>query len=308
MREKLKNLNKKPLFGKFLFRIPHILYDFYRYRIMTDEQFIKATFRRELGYKLDLKSPKTFNEKIQWLKINDRTAKHTKCADKFAVREYVANRIGEEHLIPLLLHTKDVKDLVPENLPQIPFIVKATHFCGGNIIVRDKSQMNWKHIRHKADQWLKENYYYRLREWQYKNIPPALVVEKLLQDNAGKIPYDYKIHCFHGEIEFIQVHQDRESNHRKVIYDADWNLLKFSSYYEEGLAIPKPKTFDLMKKIARKLSAEFYYVRVDLYEVEDTVYFGELTFHHASGFRKFNPESQDRILGDKLKLPIDNHS
>ena len=208
--------------------------------------------------------------------------------------------------MPLLLHTKNVNDLTPDNLPQTPFIIKATHYCGGNIIVRDKDKVNWNRVREKASIWLKENYYYRLREWQYKNIPPALVVEKLLQDNAGKIPYDYKIHCFHGEIEFIQVHQDRESNHRKVIYDSNWNQLKFSSHYEEGSAIPEPKTFDLMKKIARKLSSEFYYVRVDLYEVENTVYFGELTFHHASGFRKFSPASQDRILGDKLKLPIDD--
>lgn len=289
--------------GKFLLTIPKWIYDLYRYNIQSDTDFLKSKFKLTFGRELDLKNPKTFNEKIQWLKLNDRRPLYTTCADKFAVRDYIKENIGEEYLIPLVLITDKTEDITPSKLPDYPFIIKPTHASGQYIIVNDKSQVNWQTVKKTIDKWLNVNYYYRLREWQYKDIPPAIIVEKLLIDERGVIPRDVKIHCFNGKIEFIEVHEDRLTNHTKTHYDENWKVLNFKSYFTEGKLSKPPITFEKMKTISKILSKDFHYVRVDLYELNGKIYFGELTFHPGSGFKAYEPEEQDLILGQKLILP-----
>lgn len=304
LRRKIINIYHNSRIGGILLKLPKSVYDFYRYRLLSDKAFLISRFEYELGYKLNLNSPKTLNEKIQWMKVYDRNPLYTLCSDKFAVRSYVEEKIGKKYLIPLVMHTNNAADLIPENLPEEPFIIKSTHSSGRNKIVWDKNSEDWNKIRKDAKKWLKENFYYRLREWQYKNIPPAIVVEKLITDENGLIPNDYKFWCFNGKIEYIEAHQNRHSDHKKVLYDKNWNITDFMHARKRGNPVSKPQNFELMKEIVSKLSADFYFVRVDIYEIKGKIYFGELTFSPGSGFQKFDPMEQDRILGDKLKLPI----
>ncbi len=305
MRDTLKRFYNHSKIGGILLKIPKSVYDFYRYRLLTDEAYLKSRFKYELGYSLDLKSPKSFNQKIQWLKINNRQELLTTCADKYAVRSFIAKEIGEEFLIPLILNTNNPSDLHPDNFTQDKFIIKSTHSSMQNKIVLDKNKEDWPRIQKNARKWLKENFYYRHREWQYKNIPPALNVEELLQDENGGIPFDYKIHCFNGNIEFLEVHENRHTSHKKILYDPDWKVIDFITHREKGTIINPPKNLELMKFIAKKLSKYFIYVRVDLYEVNGKLYFGELTFRPGSGFIKFYPPEKDWAVGEKLVLPID---
>lgn len=303
MLKKFRKIYQETYLGKLILMAPKWVYDIYRYKIQSDTQFLKSRYKFELGKKLNLENPKTFTEKLQWLKIHDRRNIHTICADKYAVREYIKNKIGEEYLIPLEFVTNNPNEIVPENLPDYPVIIKSTHASGRYIFVKDKSQIDWVDLRKTLKIWLKENYYYKLREWQYKNIPPAIIVEKLLFDKSGKIPYDFKIHCFNGNIEFIEVHEERLTEHKKVHYDVNWNVLKFKSHFIEGTPTEAPVTFEKMKEIAKTLSKEFSFVRIDLYELDNKIYFGEMTFHPGSGFRAYDPVEQDLILGEKLILP-----
>ncbi len=250
-----------------------------------------------------MESPKTFNEKIQWLKLTDRTPLHTQCADKYAVRSYVKNKLGEEYLIPLVLQTEDVSDLVPENFPDYPFIIKTNHDSSGGLIVRNKSKINWVKARREFRNKLKNNYYYGLGEWQYKNIKPCLIAEKLLSDVNGNIPPDFKLFCFNGRVKLIQLDLDRETAHKRNMYDTQWNLLDFKYIYEQGPDYPRPTSLDKMISLAEKIARDFIFVRVDFYNIGGKVYFGEITFHPESGAGKFIPEIWDSKLGQLLQLP-----
>ncbi len=220
------------------------------------------------------------------------------------MRDFIIDEIGEDFLIPLILHTNQIEILNPKKLPNKPFIIKATPRSGRNIIVTEPHKLYWKPVRKEIQKWLKENFYFLLREWQYKYIPPAVIVEDLLQEENGVIPLDFKFFCFNGQIEYIEVHENRYTDHKKLLYDKDWNVLDFISTREKGSVIEKPINFDLMKAIVYKLSSHFYFVRVDLYNIKGKIYFSELTFHPESGFRKFYPKEQDAILGDKLNIPL----
>lgn len=280
------------------------LYDIYRYRILSEEAFIKQTFKYRFGYALDLKNPKTLNEKIQWLKLNDRTSLQALCADKYAVRGYIKDKIGAEYLIPLVYQTQNPVEIVPENIPDFPCIIKANHTSGGAIIVKTKDEVDWKKTRKELAKLLKKNFYYRGREWQYRKIEPRILVEKLLLDENLAIPMDYKLHCFNGKLVFIQVDIDRHTNHKRNIYNTDWNLLdccwKYSN--ETKRDIKKPALFEAMRSLAEAIAQDFCYVRVDLYQVGNKIYFGELTFHSESGFALFIPPEWDRRLGEQLTL------
>lgn len=267
-----------------------------------------------MGYNLDLDNPKTLNEKINWLKLYDRKDLHTIAADKYRVREFIKEVIGEKYLVPLLYQTNDVTKLKPENLPDISFIIKTNHNSSGGAIIRDKSDADWTKIQKRFTKLLKENYFYSSREWQYKNIKPTIIVEKLLSDKNGKIPFDYKIHCFNGKVRMISVDIDRGSeNHYRNWYNSSWERepFRWSSVKEGGKFtdpskddIEKPATFDEMIILSEKLSAHFIYVRVDWYDVDGILYFGELTFHHNGGTRPILPKEWDEKLGSQLILPI----
>ncbi|WP_340077587.1 ATP-grasp fold amidoligase family protein [Leptobacterium sp. I13] len=273
--------------------------------VIPEKVRLQQRFKRLLGYPLNLKSPKTLNEKIQWLKLYDRTPLHTICADKYTVRSHIKEKIGEQYLIPLIFHTKNPDDIIPQNLPNYPVIIKTNHDSSGGIFVRDKNTMDWKTIHKKLKRHLKQNYDTGKGEWQYRNIAPRILVEKLLMDEHGSIPSDYKLHCFNGKLTFTQVDIDRQTDHKRNLYDAEWNFIDCEWKYKNGVPVKKPDVFEEMRGIAEKLATDFIYVRVDLYYVKEAIYFGELTFHSESGNGSFKPIEWDRKLGDLLELPIE---
>ena len=186
------------------------LYRFLRYDRKNDAQYLKEMFRKWQGYPLNIDNPSSLNEKIQWLKIHDRRPINSVLADKYAVRDYIKNEFGEEFLIPLLFHTDKAEEIEPKNLPEVPFIIKVNHDSGNYLIVRDKKVVDWKKTRTDFKWWLSLNYYPYNREWQYKNIRSRVLVEKLLLNNEGKIPNDYKLHCINGKVAFVYVSVDGE--------------------------------------------------------------------------------------------------
>jgi len=267
---------------------------------------LKQRFKRTLGYQLNLKSPKTFNEKIQWLKIHDRTPLHVVCSDKYLVREHIKKKIGEAYLVPLIYHTTDVNDLNSENLPDFPVIIKTNHDSGGGTIIQNRHNVDWVTIKKGFKKRLAFNYdNFGKGEWQYGRIKPCIIIEKLLIDEKGIIPSDYKMHFFNGELAFTHVDMDRETDHRRNLYDPEWNFMPCTLLYKNGRQIEKPSVYKEMIKIGKILAEDFIYVRVDLYVVQNKIYFGELTFHHGSGNELFTPMEWDTILGEKLILPIE---
>ena len=274
--------------------------------LLSDKLFLKRQYKKRLGKELDFKDPKTFNEKMQWLKLYERTPLHTLCADKYAVREYIKAIVGEEYLIPLLYHTENVENIKPENLPDLPFIIKTNHDSSGGISIRDKSKADWNAIRKKLKKLLSKNYYYHAREWQYKHIKSSIIVEPLLENLDGKIP-EFKLHCFNGKVKFIQVHIEKD--YSTIFYDLSWNIQPiFTSLKENGhLSIHKPPTIDKMISISEKLASPFSYVRIDFYDIDRKIYFGEITFHHIAGFNPFKNETMDIKLGDMITLPYEQN-
>ncbi len=288
------------------------IYNFFRYDIKSQQETIKQRFRKSFGRELDLENPQTLNEKINWLKLNARSSLHTKCADKFAVREYVSSKIGTEYLIPLLYHTENPKELISENLPEIPFIIKTNHDSGGVFIVHDKTKLNYKKAQLDFKRLLNKNYYQESKEWQYKNIEPRIIVEKLLQDRNGNIPFDYKLHCFNGSVRMIQVDLGRGTeNHFRNWYNPQWEREPYKWSSPKGLGkftdpsddeVPEPSTLKDMIRLSNILSEPFDYVRVDWYDVDGRLFFGELTFHHDGGLKPIIPEQWDFNLGKELKI------
>lgn len=277
--------------------------DYIRYAFIPDKVKMRNEFIKNLNYSPNFNDPKTFNEKVQWLKLNDRLPIHTICADKYAVRNYVINKIGEKYLVPLVFKTENIRDINEDTIPNYPVIVKTNHDSSGGIIIKDKSAVNWVNTQNILGKNLSINYYYRFKEWQYKHVKPLIIVEKLLQTSDGKIPNDYKMYFFNGELQFTQVDMGKSENKwRRNLYDNDWNLLNFLIKRENGESIKKPELFDEMISLGKKLAEPFSFVRVDFYYFDNTIYFGELTFHPQSGHSKFIPESFDVFYGEKLKL------
>ncbi|QXP52442.1 ATP-grasp fold amidoligase family protein [Cellulophaga sp. HaHa_2_1] len=293
-------------------RIIRSFYNFYRYTLLSDEKYVKKRFLKAHGFELDLENPKTLNEKINWLKLNDRRPLHTELADKFRVREYIKKNIGEEYLVPLLFSTNKVEDIRPENLPDAPFIIKANHDSSGGIVIIDKLSANWNEIRQELKRRLALNYYDRSKEWQYKNIEKKIIIEDLLIDEGGKAPKDYKFHIINHKTETISVDASRGSiEHKRNWYNSEWQRSPFYwPSYKNGksYAIPadyeikRPYNLNKMIKLSEILSKEFPYVRVDWYEVDNKLYFGEITFHHDSGYSPIIEKEWDIKLGEKLKL------
>lgn len=271
--------------------------------LLPDKVFLKWKYQRRFGKTLDLNHPKTFNEKIQWLKLYDRKPIYTTYADKYNVRAYISAKIGEEYLVPVVLHTENIKDITPEKLPDYPVIIKPTHDSAGSIIVKDKTTVDWKQIRKKLKRSLQRNFYYVAREWQYKDINPSIIVEKLLLDKNGNTPYDYKLHCFNEKVEFIQVFTGNTM--RANIYNTQWELQpSFWSTKKTAIdfTIKIPQTLNEMIQIAETLALDSTYLRVDLYTMNDKIYFGELTLHDGAGFEAFN-NGFDEKLGNLMQLP-----
>lgn len=277
------------------------------FKWLPDELYLKLLFCFKMGYKLNLKNPKTFNEKLQWLKLYNRKPEYTTMVDKYAVKQYVANIIGEEYIIPTLGVWDRFDDIDFSKLPQ-QFVLKTTHGGGGGgvIICRDKTTFNKEEARQKLEASMRGDIYKSLREWPYKNVPKRIIAEKFMAPLKSAIPkdlLDYKFFCFKGEPKFLYVSESR--NHKMAFFNLDWTPTDFGRDDYEHFAEmpPKPADFDEMIEIVRRLAKDKPHVRVDLYNVENNTYFGELTFYTGSGFIPFNPKEFDGKLGDLLTLP-----
>lgn len=305
-RKIVSNLYRNSELGYYILRPFYKIYIF-GLKIVPDKVIIKRSFKKHMGYALKLDNPQTLNEKINWLKLYDRTALQTIVADKYKVRAYIEDKIGKQYLIPLIYHTKKADDLRPEKLPDSNFIIKTNHDSSDGLIVRDKSQIDWAAARKNFKRRLKENHYFNTMEWQYKNIEPRIVVEELLTYEDGSVPNDYKLHCFNGKLAFVHIDIDRYGDRKRNLYDANWNFLECMWQYENGKKERKPDLFEKMKSLAETIAKDFaYYARVDFYLVKGYIYFGEITFHHHSGFQKFNSHEWDYKFGQLLKLDKDN--
>lgn len=268
---------------------------------LPDKPYLKLLFRAEMGQKLNLDNPQTFNEKLQWIKLYDRKPEYTQWVDKYEVRKYIAETIGEEYLIPLIGVYETVDEIPWGELPN-KFVLKCTHGSGSNIVCRNKDKLDIAESKKKLNKWMKKNWYWFGREWVYKNIEPRIICEKYISEGNG-IPDDYKVMCFNGIPKIIQVHKDRFTNQVQDFYTTDWERMKFSQGTSNiNIVQKKPKKLEEMLELSKVLSKGINHIRVDFYYVNGKLYFGELTFFDGSGFWAFEPESYDYLLGSWIDL------
>ena len=276
-------------------------------RFISDKLCLKAHFYLRFCYELNLKHPSTFSEKLQWLKLYDRRPEYTKMVDKYEAKKYAASIIGEEYIIPTLGVWDRAEDIEWDKLPG-RFVLKCTHDSGDLIICKDKSLLDKENAIKKLNEGLKRDYYMVWREWPYKNVERRILAEELLEPKPGTndIP-DYKWYCFDGVPKFCQVIQNRSSKETIDFFDIDWNHQDFVGLNPMAdnaeVTPPRPSNLDIHIKIARELSKGIAFSRIDLYEMGQKTYFGEITLYPASGLGFFRPDNYNEILGQMLKLP-----
>ncbi len=273
---------------------------------VPDKEFLKKVYKLNMGMELDLDDPKMFNEKLQWLKLHDRKPIYTTMVDKYAVKHYVAGCIGEEYVIPTLGIWDTFDKIDFDSLPN-RFVLKCTHDSGGLVICRDKSMFDKKSARKKVEKCLKQNYYWTSREWPYKDVKPRIIAEQYMYDKDQITSLtDYKFYCFNGEPKFLYVSQGLEDHSTASIsfLTLDWQFAPYErSDFKPFSKLPeKPKKLDQMIDIAKKLSMGIDFLRVDLYEINDSIYFSELTFSPCAGFMPFSNPEHDLEIGNMLKL------
>ena len=272
---------------------------------MPAKEFLKKEYYYFMGKELNLYNPKMYTEKLQWLKLYDHRPEYTTMVDKYAVKQYVAKKIGEQYVIPLLGVWNNVDEIDFDSLPN-SFVLKTTHDSGGIVICKEKKLLCISDAKKKLNYFMKRNYYDYNREWPYKNVPHKIIAEKYMEDSLTQELRDYKFFTFGGIPKVVYIAQGRSKGESTVadFYDMNFNHLPFTIDHEMANIPPeKPKNFELMKQLATKLSEGTPQLRVDFYEVDNKVYFGELTFFHCSGFASFNPLEWDEIFGDWLILP-----
>lgn len=266
---------------------------------------IKRVFKERMGYDLNLENPVTYSEKLQWMKLYYHNPLNTTLVDKYAVKQYVEERIGKEYLIPTIGVWDRFGDIDFEKLPQ-QFVLKCTHDSGGLVICKDKSKLDVQKARDTITKCLKHNFYYSGFEWPYKNVKPRIIAEQYMEDSKTKELRDYKFFCFDGVVKYLFIATDRQNREEPYFdfFDADFNYLDMRQGHPNAPIIPeKPLCFEEMKTLAAKLSSEMPHVRVDFYEVDGKVYFGEFTFFHHGGWTPFDPEEWDIIFGKEITLP-----
>lgn len=276
----------------------------YILRVIPDKTFIQIVYRVKIGRKLDLKNPKTFNEKLQWLKLYNRKPEYTKMADKYEVREYVKKSIGEEYLIPLVGVYNSFNDINFNSLPK-KFVIKCNHDSGSTIICKDKNKLDMKEIKKMINRSLRYNYYYTGREYQYKNISRKIIIEEYLEEEDGDIK-DYKYFIFNGKFSHVLICSERSRDVKFTFFDKNGNFLDIrqgNSNNDKNIKLPKEHK--KMIELAEKLAKNTIQLRVDFYVINGKIYFGELTFFDSSGFDKFEPEYWDKTIGSWLHLPIE---
>lgn len=272
---------------------------------MSDEEYLKKLFEIKMGKKLDLKNPQTFNEKMQWLKLYDRKPIYTKMVDKIEAKKVVAELIGKEYIIPTIGVWDRFEDIEFDKLPD-QFVLKCSHDSGGLVICRDKSQLDIKSTKKIINSCLKRNFFWEKREWPYKNVKPRILAEQYLEDETTHELRDYKFFTFDGIPKALFIATDRGSTEETKFdfFDTDFKHLPFTNGHPNASVLPtKPESFNKMKELAEKLSHNIPQLRVDFYEVNGKVYFGELTFYHWSGLIPFEPEEWDTTFGNWIRLP-----
>lgn len=274
-------------------------------KIIPDYLYIKIQYRLWQGVSLNLSAPILFTEKIQWLKLYNRRDIYHKLVDKYEVKKYVSSIIGETHVIPTLGVWDSFDDIDFDELPN-KFILKSTHGSHASIICWDKSSFDIYDSKKKFAKFQSQSPYYGFKEWAYKGVKPRIIAEKLMIENDTQCLVDYKFFCFNGYARFCQVIKDRNTIESIDFFDRNWVHQDFIGLNPVAIhstdLIPRPINYDLMINIADKLSADMTFVRVDLYEIKEEVYFGEMTFYPSAGLGYFRPEKWNKILGDMIEL------
>lgn len=274
--------------------------------VLSDKAYLKYMHRALIGQKLNLNAPRTFNEKLQWLKLYNRNPAYCKLVDKHEVKEYIAKTIGEQYVIPTLGVWENFEDINFDELPD-QFVLKCTHDSGSVVICRDKSTFDIEKARKKLNKKLKMNLYWHGREWPYKNVKPRIIAEQYMEDTKTAELRDYKFFCFDGEAKALFIATERQKAGEEVkfdFFDMDFNHLPVRQGHPNAPVCPeKPEMFDEMRVLAEQLSKGIPQVRVDFYEANGKVYFGELTFFHFCGLVPFDPPEWDTIFGDWITLP-----
>lgn len=274
-------------------------------RVLSDEVYLKRKFRNQAGYPLNLKAPRTFNEKLQWLKIHDRKPEYTMMVDKYEAKKYVAGIIGEEHIIPTLGVYNKFDEIDFDKLPN-RFVLKCTHDSGGLAICKDKSLFNISDARKVIRKSLGKNFFWEGREWPYKNVKPRVIAEKYMVDESGEELKDYKFFCFGGQPKIFKIDYNRYIDHHANYYTIEGELLPFDEVIcprDFSAKIEMPENLGQMIEIAKVLSEGIPFVRVDLYNINGKIYFGEMTFYPATGMGAFEPHEWDYTLGSYIQLP-----
>lgn len=274
-------------------------------RRLPDDLYLKLVFIIKMRRPLNLDDPRTFNEKLQWLKLNDRHLIYTDMVDKMKAKAFVAERIGERYIVPSLGVWNRFEEIDFETLPR-NFVLKCTHDSGGLVVVRDKKKIDKSVIKNKIEASLRDNYYWVAREWPYKNVPPRIIAEEYLEGASERGLIDYKFYCFNGEPQFLYVSQGLENHSTALIsfVNLDWSRAPYrrKDFAEFKTLPPKPQCLNEMLDVARTLSSGCKFLRVDLYEVNGRVYFSELTFTPCGGFMPFESIEQDIKMGELLKI------
>lgn len=272
--------------------------------IMSDERYIRMKFRERMGYDLDLDNPRTFNEKLQWLKLHERKPIYTTMVDKYEAKKYVAAIIGEEYIIPTL-GVWDTFDEIDFKILPKRFVLKCTHDSGKVVICKDKEEFDIDKAKKTINKSLKTNFYLTGREWPYKNVKRRIIAEQFMEDSSTSELKDYKLMCFDGKVKCSFVCSDRfsENGLRVTFFDRKWEKMPFERHYPSSeKTISCPINYETMVKLAEKLSNGIPFVRVDFYEINEKPYFGELTFFPGSGLEEFSPVEWDEIIGSWIDI------
>lgn len=290
---------------EFGLRANQLLHNLNMSKLIPDMLYLKIKYRVKMGRRLCLSNPQTFNEKLQWLKLYNREPIFSEMVDKLRAKEYVGKIIGKEYIIPTLGVWNKFEDIDFMLLPN-QFVLKCTHNSGGIVICKDKKSLDFVAAKEKINKSIKQDFYIYGREWPYKKVKKHIIAEKLMIDNKTEELRDYKFFCFNGVCRIFKIDFDRFTEHRANYYDCDGNLLNLGESvcppdFERNIHLPE--NLETMIKLAEKLSTNLPFLRVDFYEVNGKVYFGELTFYPASGFGSFTDEEWDKKLGSWVKLP-----
>ena len=272
---------------------------------LPDKTYLKIQYKVRCHQNLNLENPKTFNEKLQWLKLNNRNTEYTKMVDKYQVKEFIANKIGNEYVIPTIGVWNSFNEINFSDLPD-QFVLKTTHDSGSIVVCKDKKHFDTKSAKEKLEKSLRRDYYRLAREWPYKGVSPKIIAEQYMEDNSGGLT-DYKVYSFNGKCEYVMTCTDRDKGDTKFIYyDRFWNKqLQFSNdgkKYGDSINIEKPENLEKMFEFAEILSKGIPFVRVDFYEVQGNLYFGEMTFYPSAGFDTTRTKECEEMLAKSLNL------